>query len=71
MGCTEPAACALSEATATQALGAIPETIQVETTRDILKNAMSVSLPGFSQKGVGAAGGDAHLGLDILSLVTP
>lgn len=76
MGCTEPAACALAGATAAEELGCVPETVRVETTRDILKNAMSVSIPGFEKKGVGAAvalgaaGGDTHLGLDILSLLT-
>ncbi|MCI6674341.1 MAG: serine dehydratase subunit alpha family protein, partial [Spirochaetaceae bacterium] len=41
MGCTEPAACALAGATAAEELGCVPETVRVETTRDILKNAMS------------------------------
>lgn len=76
MGCTEPAACALAGAEAARLLGCEAETIEVETTRDMLKNAMGVSIPGFSQKGVGAAvalgvaGGDASLGLDILSRVS-
>ncbi len=76
MGCTEPAACALAGAWASRLLGGVPSSLRVETTRDILKNAMSVSIPGFSKKGVGAAvalgaaSGDVSLGLDILSLLT-
>lgn len=73
MGCTEPAACALSGAYAAKALGSLPEKIVVETTRDMLKNAMGVTIPGFHRKGVaaavalGAAIAEPSLGLDILS----
>jgi L-cysteine desulfidase len=76
MGCTEPAACALAGARASELLGCKPEKVSVKTTRDILKNAMGVSIPGFHKKGVGAAvalgvaGHDTALGLDILSLIT-
>lgn len=77
MGCTEPAACALSGAKASELLiGDKPTSITVETTRDILKNAMGVNIPGVEKKGVcaavalGVAIRDTSYGLDILSHIT-
>lgn len=77
MGCTEPAACALAGAKAAELLEGKPEQVKVLTTRDILKNAMGVNIPGFHKKGVkaaialGVAGADSSLGLSILTNLTP
>jgi len=76
MGCTEPAACALAGAKAAELFAGKPGKVVVKTTRDILKNAMGVSIPGFHKKGVGAAVAlgvaiaDTSLGLDILSHIS-
>lgn len=77
MGCTEPAACALAGAKAAELLDGKPDKVRIHTTRDILKNAMGVHIPGFDQKGVkaavclGIAIADASRGLDILSTISP
>ncbi|QTQ15093.1 serine dehydratase subunit alpha family protein [Treponema parvum] len=77
MGCTEPAACALAGAKAAELLDGRPVKIEIYTTRDILKNAMGVHIPGFDKKGVkaavclGIAVADVSEGLDILSTVSP
>lgn len=76
MGCTEPAACALAGAKAATLLEGWPTSVVVRTTRDVVKNAMGVSIPGFHKKGVGAAVAlgvavrDVSRGLDILSGLT-
>jgi len=73
MGCTEPAASALAGAKAAQLLDGYPTALHVVTSRDMVKNAMSVGLPNCSLKGIqaavalGASGGDVEKGLSILS----
>jgi L-cysteine desulfidase len=76
MGCTEPAAAALAGGKAMQLLGCAPETVQVYSSRDMIKNAMGVSIPNCTMRGIQAAvclgicGGDPDNGLSILSVVT-
>ncbi len=73
MGCTEPAASALAGAKAGFLLGTIPTSVEVVTSRDMVKNAMGVGLPNCSLKGIQAAvalgvcGGSVDAGLSILS----
>ncbi len=73
MGCTEPAASALAGAKAAQLLDGRPTSLEVVTSRDMVKNAMGVGLPNCSLKGIqaavalGASGGDVDKGLSILS----
>ncbi len=72
LGCTEPIAVAYAAACAARALGAQPEEIEVLASRNILKNAMSVGVPGSGMAGIpiaaalGALGGDADAGLEVL-----
>jgi len=76
MGCTEPAAAALAGAKAMQLLGSLPETVHIYSSRDMIKNAMGVSIPNCALRGIQAAvclgicGGDPNKGLSILSAVT-
>ncbi len=73
MGCTEPAASALSGAKAAELLGMVPTSLEICTSRDMVKNAMGVGIPNCSLKGIqaavalGASGGDSEKGLSILS----
>ena len=75
MGCTEPAASALAGAKAAELLGAIPSSVEVSTSRDMVKNAMGVGLPNCELKGIqaavalGACGGSVEKGLSILSKI--
>ncbi len=76
MGCTEPAASALAGAKAAQLLEGAPTSLEVVTSRDMVKNAMGVGLPNCSLKGIqaavalGACGGDVEKGLSILSVLS-
>lgn len=76
MGCTEPAAAALAGGKAAQLLGCRPETVHIFASRDMIKNAMGVSIPNCTLRGIQAAvclgicGGDPDKGLSILSVVT-
>ncbi len=76
MGCTEPAAAALSGAKACALLGLPVERLAVRASRDMVKNAMGVGLPNCSMRGIqaavalGAAGGDVTKGLGILSEIS-
>ncbi len=45
MGCTEPIAIAYAAAKAREILGALPETVHVEASRNIIKNVKSVVVP--------------------------
>lgn len=62
LGCTEPAAAALTAACAAKCLGCIPEEILVRTSQYILKNAMNVGIPG-----IGMTGLDIAVALGVLS----
>lgn len=55
MGCTEPAAAALCAAAAAGQLGRSPETLTVEVSAYIFKNAMNVGIPGISEIGLNIA----------------
>ena len=77
LGCTEPIAIALAAAKARELLGAVPERITVSCSANIIKNAKSVLVPMSNcMKGIeasallGAVGGNAALGLEVLSEVT-
>lgn len=76
MGCTEPAASALAGAKAAELLGMLPTSLEVITSRDMVKNAMGVGLPNCSLKGIqaavalGACGSHVEKGLSILSELT-
>ena len=60
LGCTEPAAAALTAACAAACLGEIPEEISVKTSQYILKNAMNVGIPGIGMTGLDIAVAWAH-----------
>ncbi len=72
VGCTEPAAAAYACAVAAQTLGGQPEKIRLDVSRNILKNAMGVGIPGTDQVGLpvaaalGALCADGAAGLKVL-----
>lgn len=72
MGCTEPVAVALCVAKATELLGCEPREIHVRLSRNILKNAMGVGIPGTGMIGLpiavalGALIGKSEYGLEVL-----
>ncbi len=76
MGCTEPAASALSGAKARELLGEEVQKATVYASRDMVKNAMGVGLPNCDLKGIlaavalGICGGDTKKNLSILSEIT-
>lgn len=55
MGCTEPAAGALCAAAAAAQLGCAPESLTVEVSSYIFKNAMNVGIPGTGETGLDIA----------------
>ena len=76
LGCTEPISLAYAAATCRQLLGTIPDHVIAECSGNIIKNVKSVIIPNTgSMKGIEAAiaagiiGGDASLGLEVLSAV--
>ncbi len=76
MGCTEPVSVVLAAAKARAILGVeTVEIIDVKVSPNFYKNGLSVGIPQTDQVGldmasaIGAAGGDAELGLEILSSV--
>lgn len=77
IGCTEPMAVSLCVARATEALGAVPESIEVLLSANMLKNAMGVGIPGTGMAGLpiaialGALIGKSEYGLEVLRDVTP
>ncbi len=72
VGCTEPASVALAVARAKELLGDVPETIQVQLSANMLKNAMGVGIPGTGMAGLpiaiamGALVGKSEYGLEVL-----
>lgn len=76
VGCTEPGAAAYAAAVAAQTLGETPERLTVSVSRNILKNAMGVGIPGTDMVGLpiavalGALCGDAGAGLAVLHNIT-
>lgn len=76
VGCTEPGAAAYAAAVAAQTLGETPGRLTVSVSRNILKNAMGVGIPGTDMVGLpiavalGALCGDAGAGLAVLHNIT-
>ncbi len=77
LGCTEPIACAYAASWAASVLGSKPDSISVSGSRNILKNAMSVGIPGSDMVGLpiaaalGALGGKPDRQLEVLADITP
>lgn len=77
IGCTEPMAVSLSVARATEALGCRPQSIEVQLSANILKNAMGVGIPGTGMVGLpiaialGALIGKSEYQLEVLRDVCP
>lgn len=73
LGCTEPIAVAYVAALSRDALGAMPEHLEVSCSGNIIKNVKSVTVPNSGdQRGIeaaatlGAVGGDATRALEVL-----
>lgn len=77
VGCTEPVAVALAVARAKELLGGVPESIHVELSANMLKNAMGVGIPGTGMVGLpiavamGALVGKSAYGLEVLRDISP
>ncbi len=78
LGCTEPAAVALTAATAREAIGGEIDRIQVILDPKVFRNGLAVGLPvagkpkgNLMAAALGAVGGDPDLGLEVFSTVTP
>ena len=78
MGCTEPIALAYAAAVARETLGALPESICIRASGNIVKNVKSVVVPhtgglrGMSAAvAAGIIAGDASKELEVISDVTP
>lgn len=77
IGCTEPVAVSLAVARATELLGSEPESITLNLSGNIIKNAMGVGIPGTGMIGLpiavalGALVGKSEYGLEVLRDVTP
>lgn len=75
LGCTEPSAVALAVAKARETLGEQPEKVILQVSGNILKNAMSVGIPGTNLKGIevaaalGCVAGNTEFGLEVLKNV--
>ena len=76
LGCTEPIAVAYAAAWARKTMGCEVERIEVYGSRNILKNAMNVGIPGSDLSGLpiaaalGALAGRTDIGLEVLRDVT-
>lgn len=77
MGCTEPVAIAYCAAAAREALGIIPDIVDIKVSGNILKNAKSVTVPNTggligveAAAAAGIIGGRADQGLEVLSEIT-
>ena len=76
-GCTEPAAVAYAAAKARAVLGKMPDQVEILVSRNILKNALGVGIPGTSAVGLkiaaamGITGGNSEAILKVLDGVTP
>ena len=77
LGCTEPIAVALAAARASRELSGSPDRIEVFLSRNVLKNGMSVGIPGTGLFGLeiataaGAIGGDSDKELEVLAGLSP
>ncbi|MGI6108181.1 MAG: serine dehydratase subunit alpha family protein [Lachnospiraceae bacterium] len=76
VGCTEPIAVAYASANAREVLGRIPDSVEVRVSRNIMKNAMGVGIPGTNEVGIamacamGTLAGRADAGLEVLKGIT-
>jgi len=76
IGCTEPIAVALCVAKAREILGSVPEKIDVFLSKNIIKNAMGVGIPGTGMIGLpiaialGATIGKSEYKLEVLKDLT-
>lgn len=77
MGCTEPIAVAYAAALAKNALGTLPERVEIAVSGNILKNVKSVIVPGtgglkgvISAAAAGIVAGQSDKKLEVLSLLT-
>lgn len=72
VGCTEPVAVAYAAAKAKSILGKMPECAEIYVSRNILKNAMGVGIPGTDEVGLeiaaamGIIGGKSEAVLEVL-----
>ncbi|MFI3285673.1 MAG: L-serine ammonia-lyase, iron-sulfur-dependent, subunit alpha [Rikenellaceae bacterium] len=77
IGCTEPIAVAFGVARAAAIVGEEPQSIEVQLSANVLKNAMGVGIPSTGMTGLpiaialGATIGRAEYGLEVLRDVTP
>ena len=77
LGCTEPVAIAYAAAKARSVLGTMPNHAKILVSRNILKNAMGVGIPGTKVVGLemaaalGIIGGNSDAVLEVLDGVTP
>ena len=75
LGCTEPTSIAYAAAHAARLLGTEFESLRVEVSDNLYKNAMGVFVPGTGKIGlpiaaaVGALGGNPDAGLEVLATV--
>ncbi|MGL5123419.1 MAG: serine dehydratase subunit alpha family protein [Fusobacteriaceae bacterium] len=75
-GCTEPVAVAYAAAKATEILGVLPDKVELILSGNVIKNAMSVGIPGTGMKGiniataVGIFAGKSSKGLEVLNNIS-
>ncbi|MGL4687599.1 MAG: serine dehydratase subunit alpha family protein [Fusobacteriaceae bacterium] len=75
-GCTEPVAVAYAAAKATEILGVLPDKVELVLSGNVIKNAMSVGIPGTGMKGiniataVGIYAGKSSKGLEVLNNIS-
>ncbi|MGM0803891.1 MAG: serine dehydratase subunit alpha family protein [Bacillota bacterium] len=76
LGCTEPVAIALASATAKKYISEPVTSISVKASGNVIKNALSVGIPGMNHTGIdftaalGMIAGDPEKGLQVLEGVT-
>ncbi|MFQ7249546.1 MAG: serine dehydratase subunit alpha family protein [Ruminococcus sp.] len=77
MGCTEPIAIAYAGAIARETLGCIPDRVEIEVSRNIIKNVKSVIVPHTgglrgieAAAAIGIIAGNAKRQLEVISSVT-
>ena len=78
MGCTDPIVIAYCAAKAKEALGCMPEKLDLYVSGDLVKNAKCVVVPGTggligmrAAAAAGLVGGDPSVALEVLSSLTP
>ena len=74
LGCTEPVSVALAVSKCRETLGELPKRIEVLLSKNVLKNAMGVGIPGTGMIGlpiaisIGLMAGKSEKGLDVLNI---